>query len=335
MKTDHPLHISIFDCARAEKSALPIEKFLPMQNDFAARSFFRHALTMLICAFCCLFSGNKAYAQNHATADISGVCCQGEVHIDGGQDFGPLSASIQYNSDDDVSLGSFRNDFQVTGNASVTADQGHNVIDLKTQATAQRRADQSSATLSAETLWVDHITLANPQNLIFPADGFIGFIATISGSLSGESSVSFQIQVASGPEFDFVSFDRNTPGTYMTDLDPGQFSAGAHISTVMANGLDLTLHLTVGASDTPSGSADFGSTAKFIGFTVVDANGNPLPDSDKLIFIGDSGFIYPVVEPVPEPRILAFLVLTLFGWLFFRRRHLNALTRKTHSLLFR
>jgi PEP-CTERM motif-containing protein len=284
-----------------------------MKNASGAIRFSLCAIKLLLfaCAFSCLVAMNGAYAQNHATADISGVCCQGEVHIDGGQNFGPLSATDQYNSDNDTSLGSFRSDFLVTGNASVNADQGHNVINLRTQVTAQRRADTSSAVLTAETFWVDHITLSNPQNLIFPADGFIGFFGTVSGNLSGQSSVSYQIQVASGPDYsDFVEFSANTPGSYTTDLDPGTFSAGAHISTVMTYGLDLTLHLTVSAADTPSGSADFGSTGKFLGFTVVDANGNPVPNADELVFTGDSGFIYPVVQPVPEP---AAALLLIFG----------------------
>src|ERR1700737_2287939 len=184
-----------------------------MKNRSALLRFSLSAIKLLLFAFAfsCLTPRNNAYAQNHATADISGVCCGGEVHINGGQNFGSLSATVQYNSDNDQSLASFRSEFLVTGNASVAADQGHNVINLRTQVTAQRRTDTSSAYLTSETFWVDHITLSNPQNLVIPANGFIGFFGTVTGNLSGQSSAFYQIQVGSGPESDYVSFSASTP----------------------------------------------------------------------------------------------------------------------------
>lgn len=143
---------------------------------------------------------------------------------------------------------------------------------------------------------------------IFHVDGTnsgTGFLADLAVQIAGDPTESFFA-------FDegFVSRDWATASHEVNGIVPQEISVQFSTQVV---------HETFALADggTYSGVSDFSSTLTLAAIAFEDANGNPV---SGVTVTSDSGTVYPVSAPVPEPGSLAALAGGLLAVLRRRRR---------------
>jgi len=122
----------------------------------------------------------------------------------------------------------------------------------------------------------------------------------------------------------FFAFD---PGNYNATWATHRYSLGSDTSISVGVFLSTQVVFNLNPASwwpaslpegiSASASSDFGATAKFLGISIVDANGNPVND----VTITDAnGFTVPLVAPVPVPEPSTFVAAGVGLLCLVRRR---------------